>query len=231
MAEHFENLKRGVMNLFKKNDLPMAMHSGTAKNNGVALSSVNKYVASSLLWLLVSLYLVYYGWGHCGYYSLVSSLDCVDGTCTLDLRLSPDDTKVHTFLAQDFIESTTVRINEDGNVAGTSGLSRKEQGKLGHSVQLKFKSAPEEGSRFKVQQTTLFSSANLGKRPARTMNNKINGFIDNKDKSKESFSITAGSRVTVVGVLSIAFGVISTAAALLFGHWSDPTPRRLRKVQ
>jgi len=76
MAEHFENLKRGVMNLFKKNDLPMAMHSGTAKNNGVALSSVNKYVASSLLWLLVSLYLVYYGWGHCGYYSLVSSLDC-----------------------------------------------------------------------------------------------------------------------------------------------------------
>jgi len=47
----------------------------------------------------------------------------------------------------------------------------------------------------------------------------------------QSFSITAGSRVTVVGVLSIAFGVISTAAALLFGHWSDPTPRRLRKVQ
>jgi hypothetical protein len=51
-------------------------------------------------------------------------------------------------------------------------------------VQLKFKSAPEEGSRFKVQQTTLFSSTNLGKRPARTMNNKLNGFIDNKDKNE-----------------------------------------------
>jgi hypothetical protein len=44
MAEHFENLKKGVMNLFKKNDLPLAMHAGT-KNNGVALSSVNKYVS------------------------------------------------------------------------------------------------------------------------------------------------------------------------------------------
>lgn len=108
----------------------------------------------------------------------------MDGTCNLDLRLAPDDTRVHTFLAQDFIESTTVRIDEAGSVTGTNGLSRKEQGKLGHSVQLKFKSAPEEGSRFKVQQTTLFSSTNLGKRPARTMNNKLNGFIDNKDKNE-----------------------------------------------
>jgi hypothetical protein len=45
MAEHFVNLKKAIQNLFKKNDLPMAMHAGTAKNNGVALSSVNKYVS------------------------------------------------------------------------------------------------------------------------------------------------------------------------------------------
>ena len=45
MAEHLENLKKGFMNLFKKNDLPMAMSSGTSKNNGVSLSSVNKYVS------------------------------------------------------------------------------------------------------------------------------------------------------------------------------------------
>jgi hypothetical protein len=45
MAEHLENLKRGFLNLFKKNDLPMAMHAGSSKNNGVALASVNKYVS------------------------------------------------------------------------------------------------------------------------------------------------------------------------------------------
>lgn len=104
----------------------------------------------------------------------------MDGTCSLDLRLAPDDFKVHTFLAQDLLESTTVRINDEGSVVSTNGLSRKEQGKLGHSVQLKFKSAPEEGSRFKVQHTTAVSSVNLGKRPARSMNTKINGFIDKK---------------------------------------------------
>jgi hypothetical protein len=102
----------------------------------------------------------------------------------LNLRLTPDDTIIYSFLAQDFIDSSTLRINEVGEIAGTNGLSRKEQGKLGHSVQLKFKNSPEEGSRFKVQQTTLFSSLNLGKRPARTMNNKINEFISSKDKNE-----------------------------------------------
>jgi hypothetical protein len=229
MAEHLENLKRGFMNLFKKNDLPMAMHSGS-KNNGVSLSSVNKYVASSLAWLLLSLFLMYYGWRHCGTYSQVSTLSCNDGTCTLIQYPNPDDVKTYTFLAQDFIESNTVRINEVGEVTTTNGLSRKEQGNLGHSVQFKFKMTPEEGSRFKVQQTTLFSTLNLGKRPSRSMNKKINEFIENKSKN-ENFDIASGSRVTVVGVLCIAFGVISAVAALLFGHWSDPTPRRLRKVQ
>lgn len=108
----------------------------------------------------------------------------VDGTCLLNLRLSPGETVPHTFLAQDFVESTTQRINEDGAITSTNGLSRKEQGKLGHSVQLKFKTNPEEGSRFKVQQTTLFSSLNLGKRPARTLNNKIREFIDKKDQNE-----------------------------------------------
>lgn len=103
----------------------------------------------------------------------------------MNLRLTPnDDSIVHTFLVQDFIESKTLRINEVGEAASTNGLSRKEQGKLGHSVQLKFKNSPEEGSRFKVQQTTLFSTVNLGKRPARTMNNKINDFIGGKDKNE-----------------------------------------------
>ena len=111
------------------------------------------------------------------------------GTCVLNLHPSPQDNIVHTFSAQDFIESNTLRINEVGEVTGINGLSRKEQGKLGHSVQLKFKVAPEEGSRFKVQHTTLFSVANLGKRPARTMNNKISEFFSGKDKSEVSTDI------------------------------------------
>ena len=108
----------------------------------------------------------------------------VDSTCTLTMYPNPDDIKVYTFLSQDLLESTSVRINEVGEVATTNGLSRKEQGKLGHSVQLKFKMAPEEGSRFKVQQTTLFSTLNLGKRPCRTINKKINAFIDDKSDSE-----------------------------------------------
>lgn len=52
MAQLLENLKKGFQNLFKSNDLPMAMHPGASKNTGVALSSVNKYVSCEMLFLV-----------------------------------------------------------------------------------------------------------------------------------------------------------------------------------
>ena len=112
----------------------------------------------------------------------------MDGLCQLTTRPVADLTNQYTFMPQDFIESSVVRIDEGGQITSTNGLSRKQSGKLGYSLQLKFKSAPEEGSRFKVQQTILFSGSNLGKRPARSLNGKIGKFIDSVTKNSSEVS-------------------------------------------
>lgn len=74
-----------------------------------------------------------------------------------------------------------VRVN-NGDVVTTTGVSRKVSMSYGYSVQIKFKSLVEEGSRIKVQTTVLLSPYDTGRRSARGTVSKIDRFIEGKTK-------------------------------------------------
>jgi hypothetical protein len=74
-----------------------------------------------------------------------------------------------------------VRV-KDGDLVSTNGVTRKVSSSFGYSVQIKFKSLVEEGSRIKVQTAVLLSPYDLGRRSARGTVSKLDRFIEGKTK-------------------------------------------------
>jgi hypothetical protein len=87
----------------------------------------------------------------------------------------------YLFNSQDLIDAESVRV-KDGDIISTNGVTRKESSSYGYSVQIKFKSLVEEGSRIKVQTAVLLSPYDVGRRYARGTVSKFDRFIEGKTK-------------------------------------------------
>jgi len=207
----------------KKDDLPI--FGGGSSNNGVSLSVVNKWVLMSLIWLVVSIFIVYYGIRMCAYHSFNYEIRCTMNSC------------VYKGLGQAGIEIDRVdlrrvemvRIDSNGTVVEVGEGNRRSSAynKNGYSCQLSYNKPAEEGSRIKVEKTLLISPRDMGRRVAKSCSTKVYAYIDKKkDKVDFSYSRT----VTVVGILMIILGVASSVLSCVLGQWSDPEPRRVKKA-
>lgn len=219
-------------------------------NNGLpSLPVVNKMVLASLLWVLLSVGLTIYGFRDCSNNAYSSSLKCDEVSCVLNSMTSavisggPEhhtnqdlekkskakrEMKVTEWARSDFISVDVVAIDNWGAIADTSNKSKREVVKmmLGSNVRLKFRQPVADGSKIKTDRIITLTHQDLGKRPSKTHAARIQKYID---KRTDSVSLNVGRGVTVKGVLYIFFGIISLIMSCLFGQWSDPAKKRLKK--
>jgi hypothetical protein len=118
---------------------------------------------------------------HCRNYSINSTINCDSSSCQVVQKQASGKISSYSFNSQDLIDSEMVRVNE-GEIATTTGVSRKISASYGYSVQIKFKSLVEEGSRMKVQTAVLLSPYDIGRRSARSVVSKIDRYIEGKNK-------------------------------------------------
>ena len=211
--------------MFGRNDA-LPVHGGTNRNNGVSIPVVNKWVVLSLSWILFSVYLFYYGFRHSRLYANISTLNCDKDSCVLRYQNSTG-TSSFDFSRND-MKSTEVVRYDGKDVIDVSGMKKKAANKVGYSVQLKVNLAPEVGSRIKIPKLLLLHRADMGRSSSREASKKIVQYIDN---DSETLVLSAGSGWTSLGVASTLIGFFSFVSSLLFGQFSDPEPKRQRKIR
>jgi hypothetical protein len=211
-------------------------HSGTKAANGVSgIPTVNKSVALSLLWIIVSIGVIIFGFRHCSNNSYKNSLICDDSSCILTLSSSgieKIDSKFE-FDRSDFKEVQSIKIDSTGAYVDSS-LKKSKKERLSSTLRFRFMHASEEigednkiiKSKMKAERIKIFGSNDIGRRLTKSHLERAKKYIEKKN---DKLSISSGKGVTVIGILSIFFGIISLIASSFLGQFSDPTPRRLKK--
>lgn len=180
----------------------------------------------SIFWVLGSVYLFYYGFRHSRLYADRAELTCDKAMCTLYSQNSTGNSVIE-FARGDLKAAHVVRHDGTG-IIDVSSMKRKEANKIGYTIQLKVNYSPEPGSRLKVPRFYTFYEGNMGRSTARGHSKTIGSYIDNES---HSISVSGGSGWSSLGIVSVIVGVLSFFLSLLFGQFSDPEPRRLRKVR
>lgn len=154
------------------------------------------------------------------------SIVCKEAECIWKIE-SRLDNRVISFAKQDFLDAEMVRIDSKGEYVDTTKMKISEYAQLGHSIRMRLRVAPELGSRLKVEKYFIFMPFDMGRKTARSGVKSLMGFISDKDRDR--FSYSRGRSVTVIGVLSAFFGLISLMLIVLFGRWKESIPRKLKK--
>lgn len=221
------------------------MHGGARRSNGVSgipvvnrkvdychldnTSLFNKktlyQVALSLLWVVASLALVIFGFWHCRSKGFHYTIQCDYEDCKLSsYGLTTEITK---FKKVDFVDAEFVRIDKEGNFADPAKIKREKRAKFGYSIRLKIRQPVDEGSRIKTERYSIYNPNDMGRRQAKSGAQRIKDFLDGKTKQ---LYLNNGKTVTMIGVLSIFFGLVSMLVACVLGQWEDVNPRRLKKA-
>lgn len=132
-----------------------------------------------------------------------------------------------TFPRADMKSADVVR-HDGKEVVDVSGMKRKKANKIGYTVQIKLMQPPEEGSRLKVPKNVLIYGNDMGRGSSRTTVKKISEYID---KDADILEIQSGSGWTSFGICCVLMGFFSFIASVLVGQFSDPEPKRLRKIR
>jgi hypothetical protein len=151
---------------------------------------------------------------------------CKNNDCSWKLA-NKGDTTTFNFPKSDFLEAELIRIDKNGDYIDTSKMKMTEQSKLGHSIRLKLRMPVEEGSNMKIEKYYVFMPYDMGRRTSRSGVKSMMAFV--LDKTKDSFYYDQGKNVTLIGVLSCFFGVISLLLVMMFGKWRETVPQRLKK--
>lgn len=175
----------------------------------------------SLVWLIVSLCLIFYGIRQCRVNAYSYSLQCKDEMCTYTAK-SIKGTEIISIHRSDLKSATQVRLN-NGEIMSSSV---KPSGRNGYSISILYNFSPEEGSRLKIEKLLLFSKEDMGRRVSRSTHQAINKYIT---REKDSAQARSGCSVTVVGILISILGLVSSILSCVFGQWSDPEPRHRKK--
>lgn len=180
----------------------------------------------SILWVLGSIFLFYYGFRHSSQYADRAELTCDKAMCRLYTQNSTDSSTVE-FARGDLKAAEVVRHDGTG-IVDVSTMKRKAANKVGYTVQLKVNYSPEAGSRLKVPRFYTLYEGNMGRSTARSGSKSIGSYIDSES---QSVSVSGGSGWTSLGIVSVVVGVLSFFLSIMFGQFSDPEPRRMRKVR
>lgn len=215
------------MKSFRRNDggglgdLPGFRNSG----NGISMNVVNKSVLLSLGWLVLSLFVVIYGFRDCSYNSYSYRFECKSNVCTYTAKTN-EGTVVKTIGRSDLQRVDTVRLNKEGAIQDYGEGNRRTSTKLGYSVQITYLGKQEEGATTKHVEKLLMVPKDMGRRSSRTASSKLFTYMD---KTKDKIDVKHSNSVTLFGVLCIVLGFLSSLLSCVLGQWSDPEPRRVKK--
>jgi hypothetical protein len=210
------------------NDLPV--HGSNSRNeNGVkGIPVVDKWVALTVIWTLLFVFLMGFGVYNCRINSYVYNVSCYKSECSYkieDKRMGL--ASLIQFQKGDLLDAEYVRIDEKGEYADSNKIRAQPKRYFGYSIKLKVRLPPEPNSRMKIERTIILAPYDMTRRSARAQAKKISDALLNENMD---FDVTKSSSVTTLGILSITFGFLGLLLACIFGQWSEYNPRKLKKM-
>jgi hypothetical protein len=210
------------------NDLPV--HGSISRNgNGVrGIPVVDKWVALTVIWTLLFVFLVGFGAYNCQSNSYSYNVSCYKSDCSYKiedkrLRLSSSI----QFQKEDLLDADFVRIDEKGEYADGDKVRAEPKRRFGYSIKLRVRLPPEPNSRMKIERSIILAPYDMSRRSARAQAKKIS---DALLKENVDFDVSKSSSVTIFGILSITFGLLGLLLVCIFGQWSEYNPRKLKKM-
>lgn len=230
------------MNFFgKQGGLPT--HGGSHRDNGISgIPVVSKPVALSVLWVVASICMFIFGIWHCRANSFNYSLKCTQTECNYTAyRGSP---VVFTFPKSDLIDADLARVDKSGEFLDAETMRKTKQNRAGYSIRFKVRLPVEEGSLLKVEKAIVFAPHDMGRREARNGATSITKYIHSaktdddrkegiwsKSNKDQTVKLNYGRSFTAFGAISAFLSVVSLAAAVLLGSWSEKGRRtRMKKA-
>lgn len=153
-------------------------------------------------------------------------MTCNDSVCSVRYQNSTAS-EAFEFGRADLKSADLVR--HDGTaVVDVSAMKRKQANKVGYTVQMKLMQPAEEGSRLKVPRQVLLYKSDMGRGVSRTHVKTLTEYIE---RDINTVDISCGSGWTAFGIGCVLVGFFSFVASVLLGQFSDPEPKRLRKIR
>lgn len=230
----------------RQDSLPV--HGGSQKNNGISgIPVVNKSVALSVLWVVLSICVFFFGIWHCRTYSYSYSLKCGVNDCKY-IAFKGSEVSF-SFPKSDLVDAELVRINDKGEFMDADQMRKQKLNRAGYSIRFKARLPVEDGSKIKAEKALVFSPTDMGRREARNGVTGITKYIHSdtatssqpEDGSKanmwknvgkfKTVDVYHGRSFTAVGAISSFLALVSLIAACTFGTWSETSRRnRVKKA-
>ena len=206
----------------------MLPSGGSKRDNGVGnIGGANTSVVLTLVWLVASVLIILFGAWHCRVSSFRDSFKCNELECRLLFGDNRDAVSKYVIHRSDLTHIEIVRVDDDNIVVNWYHLPTREVNKLGHNVELKFMHSTDPDSKYQIQKQVLLSHRDMGKLKATQFYKQVHEYMN---KKRDVVNIVNESHVSMLGVLSITFGGISMVMSCILGQWSDPVPRRQKKL-
>lgn len=231
----------------KQESLPV--YGGSSRDNGVSgIPVVNKSVALSLLWVILSICAFVFGIWHCRTYSYSYSLKCNATECKYTAFKGSEVS--FSFPKADLLDAELARINDVGEFLDAEAMRKQKTNRAGYSIRFKARLPVEEGSLLKTEKAIIFAPRDMGRRESRNGVTSISKYIHSSTEDKKmdsidgikpsildklvrgkSVDIIHGRSFTAVGAITSFLSVVSLIAAFSFGTWSEKNRRaRVKKA-
>lgn len=196
---------------------------------------VNKSVALSLLWVVISIAVFIFGIWHCRNNSYNYALKCTETQCKYTAFKGTEVSFV--FPKSDLVDADLVRLDQDGEYLDAEAMRKQKSNRAGYSVRFKARLPVEEGSQIKVEKAIVLVPYDMGRREARNGVTSVTKYIHSGKATKDEeepegsrwsksnkykeVNVSYGRSLTTLGALSSLFAVFSLIAAFMFGTWSE----------
>ena len=224
----------------------LPMHGGSQKNNGISgIPIVNKSVALSVLWVLVSVCLFVFGIWHCRNNGYRYSLKCSGNQCSY-VAIKGSEISF-TFPKSDLLDADLARVTDKGEFLDSEAMRKQKSNRAGYTIRFKARLPVDEGSPMKTEKAILLAPKDMGRREARKGVTSITQYLNYKDNESEdglsedekkksrwnkmlkskNVDITHKCSFTALGAITAFLSLVSLIGAAFFGTWSE-TSRRAR---
>jgi len=206
---------------------------------------VNKSVALSLFWVVASIAVFIYGIHHCRSNGFSYTLKCSVTDCVYTAAYKGPPV-VFNFPKADLVDAELARVDKNGEFLDAEQMRKQKTNRAGYSIRFKARLPVEEGSHIKVEKAFILTPNDMGRRDARNGVTTITKYIhsakpsESKDDEDKLFAkinkfatvnLKHGRSFTAFGAISAFLAVVSLAAAVMLGTWSEKTRRtRLKKA-
>jgi hypothetical protein len=208
---------------------PYGSRSGARIDNGLkGMKVVNNQVVLSIVWLVVSIVVVFFGIYHCRANSFNYSMSCTSDGCKFTY---PSGSRFNEPM---YLEKTNMKYAEtvywdenEGRVADSKGVPNRKLNRMGMTMGVKYEESEVSGDT-KTLKTLVFPPADMGRRKARKSLKAFKEYLNIKGPT-DGLDQSHGRVVTALGVVCIIFGATSALLSCMLGAWKDEKLARVRR--